>query len=175
MANRESPTTKQRYEQQFQESEVNFCCFGHFDQIGRGGEIKIPLGSEAHCHSHSGVESQLGFEFLLVNLPHLWARTKPRRCSSHSQGEGRQKCLGMSDFSEAVFPPELSATWKSFLLSWVATCEYFCHQEAKILGRNLNLEAFKVLPSLTGQQWSWGSETLSQLDEEQTTFPNVSR
>lgn len=72
---------KQRHVAQFQESEVNFGCFGHFDQIGGGGEIKIPLGSDAHCHFHSSVESQLGFEFLLVNLPQLWSRTKTRGCS----------------------------------------------------------------------------------------------
>lgn len=61
------------------------------------------------------------------------------------------------------------------LMSWVATSQYFSHREAKIRGRNLNLEAAEVLPSLTGHQWSWGSETLSQLDEEQPPSLNVSR
>lgn len=71
---------KQRHVAQFQESEVNFGWFGHFDQIGGGGEIKIPLGSKAHFHFYSGVESEFGLEFLLVNPPQLWSRTKTRGC-----------------------------------------------------------------------------------------------
>lgn len=56
-------------------------------------------------------------------------------------------CLGMSDFSqEAVFPPELSATWKSFCyLEWQLVSISVIKKQ-KNLGNNLNLKAVEVLP-----------------------------
>lgn len=162
---------KQRHVAQFQESEVNFGCFGHFDQIGGGGEIKILLGSEAHCHFHSGMESQLGFEFLLANLPWLWARTKTGGCSFPQPGRRQPNVPGNEQlFSEGCFFSGAFCYLLILLTSWAVTCQYFCHQEATPLGRSLNLEAevcrrSPSIPSKTAALLS--SDTPSQSDEEQ--------
>lgn len=133
---------KQRLVAQFQESEVYFGCFGLFDQIGRGGEIKIPLGSEAHCCFHAGVEGQLGFEFLLVNLPQLWARIKTRGCSFPQPGRRQPNAPGHEWlFSGDCFFSRAFCYLVILLTSWAVTCQYFYHQEARPLGWSLNLEA----------------------------------
>lgn len=133
---------KERHVAQVQESEVNFGCFGRFDQTGGGGEIKIPLGSKAHCHFHSGVESQLGFEFLLVNLLWLWARTKTRGCSFPQLGRRQPNTPGNEQLFAGLWFFSRALCYLVILLtSWAVTCQYFCHQEAKLLGMSLNLEA----------------------------------
>lgn len=133
---------KQGHVALFQEAEVNSGCFGHFDQIVRGGKIKIPLVSEVRCHFHSGVESYLGFEFLLMILLHIWARTKTEGCSFSQPWRRQPNTPG----NEHLFPGGCCFS-RAFcylvilLTSWSITCHYFCHQEATPLGRSLNLEA----------------------------------
>lgn len=119
----------------FQELEVNFGCFGHFGQIGEEGNLK------SFCHFHSGVESQLGFEFLLVNLPQLLARTKTRGCLFLQTGRRKTNAPGYEHlFSGGCFFSRAFCHLVILLTSWVVKCQRFCQQKAAPLGRSLNLE-----------------------------------
>lgn len=107
--------------------------------LTRLGE-NIPLGSEVHFHFHSAVESQFEFEFLLMNLSHLWARTKTRG-SIPVSGKTQPK----AHENEWLFSGRCSlsrASWHLVihLRPWAVTQEYFCHQEATPLGRTLSME-----------------------------------
>lgn len=65
-------------------------------------------------------KASLDLNSCLWIFPFSGQEPNPEDAHFHSQGEGSQMCLGTSDFSqEPVFPPELSATWKSFYyLGW---------------------------------------------------------
>lgn len=159
-----APTTESKVAR-FQEFEVNFLCFGHFGQIGEKGNLK------SNFHFHSGVKSQLGFEFLLANLPQLLARTKTRGCLCLQPGRRKTNAPGYEHFfSGGCFFFRAFCHLVILLTSWVVKCQHFCQQN-QCLSAGAKIWklwfAIKVLQSPARHQPSWGSETLSQLDEEQ--------